>query len=78
MLRKAWESYRNEVLPQNAPFFQVLECRRAFYAGAQALMSGVLNSLDPGSNPTEQDIEIMTGIQSELSQFCESVRNGVN
>jgi hypothetical protein len=77
MLKQAWLSYLAAVLPPNAPSAQVIETRRAFYAGAQALMTGILGALDPGIEPTEQDIEIMTGVQAELKTFCDQVRSGV-
>jgi len=33
-INDAWESYRDGVLPKDAPQVQVDECRKAFYAGA--------------------------------------------
>jgi len=36
LLETQWVSYRNQVLPKQAPPIQVQECRRAFYAGACA------------------------------------------
>ena len=34
-----WRTYRNKVLPKGCPDTQVIECRRAFYAGAWALFN---------------------------------------
>lgn len=34
--RQQWESYRERVVPANAPVVQVQESRRAFYAGIAA------------------------------------------
>jgi hypothetical protein len=46
VLSQAWLSYELQVLPANAPKTQRVETRRAFYAGAQALM-GFLSSAPP-------------------------------
>jgi hypothetical protein len=41
-LLEQWNSYSQAVMPRDASAVQIQECRRAFYAGAQALM-GVLD-----------------------------------
>lgn len=38
VLARAWESYRAKVLPPDAPDVQVVETRRAFYAGATIVL----------------------------------------
>ncbi len=49
VIRKAWRSYKEKVIPRNAPAVQVEESRRAFYAGAHTLFSSILQGLSGGS-----------------------------
>jgi hypothetical protein len=40
------------------------------------VLFGVLDKLAPGDEPTETDLAMMSGIQRELSNFAELVKNG--
>ena len=71
-----WDSYARTVLPKNAPTAQRWECRRAFYAGAQAIMFGVIAALAPESEPTEEDLKMMDNLQRELERFAQDVKDG--
>lgn len=42
-----WASYQTEVVPADAPEVQREECKRAFYAGAQAMFSAVMEAAEP-------------------------------
>lgn len=72
-----WASYRR-VLPSDAHATQVIETRRAFYAGAFALLEALDNILEPGLEPTEKDIESLESIHRELQEFVKSVEAGHN
>lgn len=50
--------------------------RRAFYAGAQALLGMQMTQLELGAEVTEADMDMMSGIQKELEQFVQNVRDG--
>ena len=65
-----WASYRAEVLPPDAPRVQVEGCRAAFYAGACALLSGLLDSIDEGDEPSVRDLANMARIADELRRFA--------
>lgn len=71
-----WRSYRTRVIPLTAPAIQATECRRAFYAGAQALLHVILAVLEPGLEPTAADLRAMDEIAAELTAFSEQVRRG--
>lgn len=64
---EAWRSYRAQ-MPTNAPQIQFDECRRAFFAGAAALF-GEITNLDPGTEPTDADLDKMSAIKAELDAF---------
>jgi hypothetical protein len=70
-LATAWESYRTRVVPADAPPIQVQECRRAFYAGAQAFLSAAADSKGPHAE--DRAINVMC---NELHQFITDVQNG--
>lgn len=75
-IREEFNSYRKSVIPADAPSIQIKECRRAFYAGAQALLGRIMESLDPDKEATENDVLMMNEITVELSEFAVAVREG--
>jgi hypothetical protein len=78
LIQDAWLSYRDAVLPAGAPSVQITECRRAFYAGAQAFFSATMTAFDPTtSDATDGDVTLLADMQMELEQFCEQVKQGV-
>jgi hypothetical protein len=77
VMSEAWTSYRDAVLPRNAPSVQVIECRRAFYAGAQAFFSATMRHLEPGTEETDNDMTFMAGLDAELTDFNEQVKKGL-
>lgn len=56
---------------------QYIDLRRTFYAGASSLFFVFMNLLDPGTEPTEGDLERVTALQKELESFNEDVKAGV-
>src|SRR3990167_2905890 len=70
-----WMGYRLLVVPKGAGAVQVEECRRAFFAGAQALFASIMTILDPGTEPTEKALKRMDAIDAELRAFAASVEN---
>lgn len=67
-IEKGWEGYR-KLLPPDASPIQIKETRQAFYGGAAILFEAIMRMLDPGEDPTEQDMQRMSDIQAELSEF---------
>jgi hypothetical protein len=48
ILATEWREFANAVLPETVGDVQRTEMRRAFYAGANALLSAMMKFLDPG------------------------------
>jgi len=71
---KLWLSYREEVVPPDADFTQVLETKRAFFSGALALLNAFMGPLleEGPEEPTEQDMMRMAEIDEELRAFGRS------
>jgi len=76
-LADQWQDFEKRVLPADAGEVQRIETRRAFYAGAQALLCGLLNMFEPDHGPTEEDLKAMDSIKAELDQFAADVKGGV-
>ncbi len=75
-IKKIWETYR-AILPKDASANQIIETRRAFYAGADALFVTILNLLEPGAEATDNDLKMLDEIQKEFNDFAELIKNGV-
>lgn len=73
MLKEHWASFEREIIPREAGAVQREEMRRAFYAGAQACYTGILRMLEPGTEPTENDLLKMAALHAELQQFVKSL-----
>jgi hypothetical protein len=71
-VEEGWQGYRLVVLPRSASEVQVSETRKGFYAGAWFLLTHLVRVLDPGDEPTEEDLAIMEDIATELRAFAES------
>ena len=69
IIEASWNSYREQCIPSTASHVQVVESRRAFYAGALGLFSEILASLSPGQDETEGDLKMLDDIKSELDGY---------
>ena len=69
LIESGWRSYRHEIISKAASDVQISETRQAFYAGAALLFHSIMKILEPGDEPTDADLEVMTSIQAELDQF---------
>jgi hypothetical protein len=74
-IKSEWESYRTQVLPKHAPPIQIMECRRAFYAGAEAFFRCVFDV--SGADVSEDaGAEYLETLNQELQRFGHDVANG--
>lgn len=74
IIEGGWLGLRLAAIPPNASDIQVREMRKAFFAGAQHLFASIMSILDPGSEPTEKDLQRMTLIHEELAAFVKELR----
>lgn len=51
------------------PKDQLIEIRRAFFAGAKGLFDTLVLATDPGTEPTERDLAMMDAVSEELNEF---------
>jgi DnaJ-class molecular chaperone len=69
-IKEAWTSYARDVLPPDCPAIQLVETRRAFYAGAVGLI-GILNDNSAGIQNDEDGVAMLVKIQAELFEFAD-------
>jgi len=72
-----FESYQNEVVSREASENQVLETRRAFYAGAAAMFT-IFQVIGTDRVSEAESEQILMDADHELRAFSESVVKGVN
>jgi len=75
-MAEQWDTFARAVLPKDCPPIQRQEMRRAFYAGAQGILYGVIAAFAPESEPTAEDLALMDNLERELSDFAELVKQG--
>lgn len=71
-----WESYLKEVIPAQAGPIQVAESRRAFFAGAQAMMT-IFRAIGSDQVSEEEAERILEDASQELEKFCEDVKKEI-
>ena len=71
-VQQEWESYRNAVIPPDAPQIQHQECKRAFYAGAHSIMQFLMSMSDDNLSE-EAGSAILEGLRQELCDFASRV-----
>lgn len=70
LVKGGWALYRAQVMPHDVSDIQLRETRQAFYAGAQHVLACVMVSLDPGTEPTDDDLQRMDYLHEELEEFA--------
>lgn len=65
--------FRQLVIPMNAPPAQVEDMRRAWFAGAQHVFHSIMSAMDPGEEPTAQDMHRISQIDNELTKFADQL-----
>lgn len=70
-----WGSFERAVVPTTASSVQRQEMRRAFYAGAAALMS-TLREMDAADLSAEAGAGVLAGVEDELAHFTRAVLAG--
>jgi hypothetical protein len=69
LIGDAWKKYRDVMIPSDAPDIQSSECRKAFYAGADASFSAIVSAIASEHVPTDEDIETLYDVERELIAF---------
>jgi len=68
-VEEGWKAYRRLMLPADAGTKSVRALRRAYFSGAAVLFTTIMETLDPGDEPTQADLDRITDIDNELREF---------
>jgi hypothetical protein len=67
---ESWTTYRTKVLPPDASDGQVIECRRAFYAGVYFCLLNLMHNIGDDSTDEEQGIAELEKLKAECEAFA--------
>lgn len=75
-IKHYWTLYAETVIPKTAGPGQIIESRRAFYAGADCFYTLLMNLLEPGTEPTDGDLALMQRLHDEIGEFADDIKSG--
>jgi hypothetical protein len=73
-LAEAWNQFSRMVIAKDAGPIQRKEMRMAFYGGATALFTIIMNILEPGAEATDKDLVTMDEIWREMTRYKEEIQ----
>lgn len=69
IIEAGWMAMKILAIPKGYTDEQIAELRQAYFMGAQHLFASIMGILDPGEEPTEDDMRRMSLIAEELESF---------
>ena len=69
LIEAGWSAFRIIIIHPEATAKQLENARMAFFAGAQHLYGSLISVLDPGAEPTANDLIMMEKIHNELEAW---------
>jgi hypothetical protein len=75
-IAEQWDDFSLRVGLYNVSPIQRQEMRRAFYGGAASILSSLVMGLDEDHEPTEEDMEYISSLHQEMSQFGKDLQAG--
>lgn len=75
IIQAEFDSYLKDVIPVDAPTVQIVESKRAFFAGAQSMMHQML-LISEDVVTEDQGVNRLEAIRLELEQFKKDVVGG--
>jgi hypothetical protein len=69
LIEAGFAAFAHFVIPKDAPAIQLREMQLAFMAGAEHLFSSIMGILDPGEEPTADDLKRMDLIEKEINAW---------
>lgn len=78
LIEAGFVGLRIAVIPPEAPIEQVRDMRMAFMAGAQHLFASLMSVFEPGTEPTEADMNRAELIHNEMAAFVAELSERVH
>ena len=76
LMLEQWNLFSRALHLEKASSIQRQEMRRAFYAGAGAILFRAIHEVSDESDSTSSEIELVGGLYKELKDFAELVKQG--
>ena len=70
-IREQWEEFRGKTMPHTVGMTQLTETKRAFYAGAAAMLFGMVE-LGQSKLSEDEGAKKLDEYQAEIMNYCES------
>ena len=77
LIEAGWVSLRLHAISPSAGPTQLREMRLAFKAGAQHVFASIMTVLEPGNEPSTNDLRRMSLIEAELAAVAEELKRAV-
>lgn len=74
-IHRVWLSYMDEVIPAAAPAEQIAECKRAFVAGAKAVLA-IVTRLGDDEFSEDEGVLVLMALHRECQAFVQDVLEG--
>lgn len=74
LIEAGWVGLRHVAVPVDAGKEQLDDMKVAFFAGAMHVFSSMMTVLDPGTEPTNDDLRRLSQIHEELAEFEKELR----
>jgi hypothetical protein len=71
-----WNIFAKQVMPDGASATQMIEMRRAFYAGAFAIHTAQTVGVGDDSVSEEQGMAYLSAVDAELRAFFDAIQKG--
>lgn len=78
-LQSMWLEYQKSSIPRTAPAMQIVQMRRAFYAGAASFLTLTMVMLSDTKDPNDvmpEDLKLMDTLHAEIEQFTKDMEAG--
>lgn len=69
LINMMFAGYQAAIIPPDASPVQVLEYKRAFYAGCRMMLDLLMEASDPGEDVTVDDEALMKAVDKELREW---------
>lgn len=69
LIEAGWLTLRDMAMPKDTPFAQLEQLREFFFGGAHHMLTSVKSMMGDGEEPTEQDYQRLTSVETELAEF---------
>lgn len=72
-VRKLWDKFQDDAMPKDASLVQLVEMRRAFYAGAALLFQEMMGRAEDPYVTDEEGSKFVAEVELEIEQYVQDL-----